>query len=244
MSDYELLAEDYDYLHPKEEIFKQEPFFKELIKKYAIKTCLDCACGTGWHLFMLDSLGIKCYGSDLSSEMLSVAKINLKGRDIPLKKEDFRQLSNSWKTKFDAIICMTTSFPHMLTDSDVMAALQSMYEQLNEGGLLIIDNGISDSMLNDKPKFIPARILKDRAFYFFLEYPNPNRIDFNILEVKRRNDAFEHSFESIQYNAMRKADVERYLAKTKFKKIDYLGDYDFSEYSTKNSKRLIVVSQK
>jgi hypothetical protein len=33
MNGYEILAKDYDDLNPKEEIFKQKPFPKTLIKK-------------------------------------------------------------------------------------------------------------------------------------------------------------------------------------------------------------------
>lgn len=40
-----------------------------------------------------------------------------------------------------------------------------MYYQLKDNGILIIDNGISDKLLKNKPKFLPARILKDTAFY-------------------------------------------------------------------------------
>jgi glycine/sarcosine N-methyltransferase len=120
MDSYRILADDYDYLNPREEILKQEGFFKKLIIEYSVKTCLDCACGTGWHLLMLNQLGIQCAGSDLSPEMLASAERNLKGRNIRLLEEDFCTLSRSWNQTFDMVICMTTSLPHMLTDKDVI----------------------------------------------------------------------------------------------------------------------------
>jgi glycine/sarcosine N-methyltransferase len=96
MDEYKILSEDYDFLNPKEEIFKQEGFFKKLLEKYHVRTCLDCACGTGWHLFMLDNMAIRCFGSDLSPEMLDRAKQNLAGENIPLKRDDESHLSHSW----------------------------------------------------------------------------------------------------------------------------------------------------
>lgn len=47
---------------------------------------MDCACGTGQHLYMLSELGYKVCGSDYSCSMLGVAKENLKklGKNIPL----------------------------------------------------------------------------------------------------------------------------------------------------------------
>jgi glycine/sarcosine N-methyltransferase len=187
MDDYKILAEDYDFLNPKEEIFKQEGFFKKLIEQYQVKTCLDCACGTGWHLFMLGNMGIQCFGSDLSQEMLDKATQHLSGKNVPLKREDFRYLSDSWNEKFDMVICMTTSFPHMQTDADAIQALQAMYAVLNDRGIIVIDNGISDSFLDTKSRFIPARVHKDIAFYFFLEYPTDQSVIFSILEVKKNS---------------------------------------------------------
>ncbi len=243
MNNYRSLAKDYDYINPKEEIFRQKGFFRKLIEKYSVKTCLDCACGTGWHLFMLNEFGIQCSGSDLSPKMLASAKKNLKGKDIPLLKEDFRTLSLSWKQKFDMVICMTSSLPHMLKDKDVIRALNSIYGQLNDGGVLVISNGIADSLLDEKPKFIPARIFKDRAVYFFLEYPSEKQVIFNILQVKKTKATFTHDYDIIHYNAMRKSVLEGYFAKTKFGKTFYYGDYDFVNYSVTDSKRLIVIAE-
>jgi len=82
MNHYKFLSKDYEALNPKDVIFKQKNFFKEIIKTFSIKTCLDSACGIGWHLYILDDLGLKCYGSDLSSEMLALARKNTKRKDI------------------------------------------------------------------------------------------------------------------------------------------------------------------
>jgi len=244
-NNYKGLAKNYDYFFDaKGHAVKQKLFFEKLIKKYSIRTCLDCACGTGPHLFMLNKLGIKCFGSDLSPEMLAVAKRNLKGKNIPLKVEDFRNLSNSWKETFDMIICMTTSFAHMLTDKDATRALNSIYRKLGNGGILVIGNGISDKLLDTRPKLIPAKILKDRAMYFFLEYPNRKKVVYNVFQIRKTKNSFKHTFETMIYNAMRRSVLEKCFAKTKFRKVDYFGDYNFSKYSTKKSKRLIVIAQK
>lgn len=244
MDIYKSLAKNYDLLQPKDEVLKQKPFFEEIVRKYGIKTCLDCASGTGWHLFILNELGLNCYGSDISNEMLDIATENLKGKNITLKKGDFKNLNKIWKIKFDLIICMSTSFPHMLTDSDAITALKSMYHQLNDKGILIIDNGISDKLLKNKPKFVPARILKNSAFYFFLEYPSKNKIIFNILQVNKTKNSFVNKNYSFTYNAINKSTFTNYFHKTDFKIINFFDSFKFSSYSVKNSDRLIIVAQK
>ncbi len=244
MNDYQNLSIDYDVLQPKEEIFKQKPFFKKLVEKYSIKTCLDCACGTGWHLFMLNKFGLKCVGSDLSDGMLKKARKNLKNLSIALKNENFRSLSKSWKEKFDMIICMTTSFPHNSTDKEAIQTLKSMYDRLNDGGIVVIDNGFADSFFKAKPKLVPARIHKDQAFYFFLEYPSPKEVIFNILNVRKTSTGFNHAFESMKYIALGKKDFQSFFSKTDFNEVEYHGDYDFTKYSEKDSKRMIVIAKK
>lgn len=244
MDEYKVIADVYDILNPKEEIFDQKPFFEKLVKDHAVIRVLDCACGTGWHLSMFHDMGLTCFGSDLSPEMLTLAKRNLEGKYIPLKQEDYRNLGNSWGDTFDMVVCLTTSLPYMMTDEDVVKALGSMYDRMSPGGILVITNGITDSLLDSKPKFIPARVLANEAFYFIVEYPNEKEFTFNILYVQKTQNSFDHRFTSVTYNAMRKAVLERCFAQTQFTNIQYFGDYSFSDYSKETSGNLIVVAQK
>ena len=244
MDEYKILADIYDILNPKEEIFRQRPFFEKLAKDYSVLRALDCACGTGWHLAMFHDMGLTSFGSDISPDMLTMAKKHLEGKYILLKQEDFRTLENSWQDTFDMVACLTTSLPHMLTDEDVTRALTSMYNRLNDGGILVITNGISDRMLDHKPKFIPAREDAHEAFYFVAEYPSEREFVFNILYVKKGETSMEHKFTSVTYNAMRKSTLARCFSQTGFKDIKYYGDYDFQEYSKDTSNLLIVVAQK
>lgn len=245
MSDeYTVLAEIYDILNPKEEIFFQKDFFSSLIQEYSVLKVLDCACGTGWHLSMFADLGLTSFGSDLSPEMLMMAKRNLEGKYIPLKIQDFRNLGESWGDTFDMVTCLTTSLPHMLTDDDVVTALTSMYDRISDGGILVVSNGITDSLLDARPKFIPARVNEHDAFYFICDYEGQKTLTFNILYVKQGPEIMEHVFTTTTYNAMRKATLERCFAQTRFTNIRYFGDYDRSEYSKETSSKLIVVAQK
>jgi SAM-dependent methyltransferase len=243
MEEYKILSEVYDILNPKEEVFDQRTFFEGLVKKHAVTKVLDAACGTGWHLSMFHDMGLTPFGSDISEEMLNLAKINLEGKYIPLKKEDFRSLSNSWGETFEMVTCLTTSLPHMLTDEDIVAALTSMYNRLADKGILVISNGITDSLLTTQPKFIPARVLSDEAFYFVMEYPK-DQLVFNVVYVKKTTDSFEEKFTSLTYNAMRKSVLERCFAKIPFRNISYYGDYDMSPYDPTASTKLIVVAEK
>ena len=126
MEEYKVLADVYDILNPKEEIFAQKTFFQTLVTKYSVSRVLDCACGTGWHLSMFHDMGLASSGSDISPEMLAMSKTNLEGKYVPLKVQDFRDLGKSWGDTFEMVTCHTTSLPYMLTDDDVIIALNSL----------------------------------------------------------------------------------------------------------------------
>jgi len=62
---YENFAYDYDEFGAIEEYLGDEKnFFKTMFDKYGVKTVLDCACGTGQHLYMLSEMGYNVSGSD------------------------------------------------------------------------------------------------------------------------------------------------------------------------------------
>jgi len=245
MDFYKDFAEDYNQMHTRETVFAQRDFFAELIARYNVKSCLDCACGAGWHLDLFRRMGLDCAGSDLSPDMVKLARRHLKGTGVPLKQEDFRRLGRSWKDRrFDMVACLTTSLPHVTTAKGIVTALKAMYSRLNPGGIVVISNGISDKFLNQKPTFMVGPVFADRAMYFFNEFPGKTRAIFHVLIVHRTATGFRHSFRSMDYYAMRQETFRTCLAQTGFTKIRYYGDFAFSRYSKKTSDRLIVVAEK
>lgn len=63
---YEKLAYDYDEFGKLEDYSTDErSFFEDLFSQNGVEKVLDCACGTGQHLFMLLEAGYQAAGSDL-----------------------------------------------------------------------------------------------------------------------------------------------------------------------------------
>ncbi|MGM0216416.1 class I SAM-dependent methyltransferase [Enterococcus sp. AZ109] len=94
MSDmYKQFAFDYDEFGSIETYLGDEAhFFDQLFKQHGVQKVLDCACGTGQHLYMLAQLGYQVQGSDYSQSMLEVAAKNLQDKElsISLRQCDFR----------------------------------------------------------------------------------------------------------------------------------------------------------
>lgn len=152
--DYDEFGDIKDYLGPEKE------FFELVFKENNVKTVLDCACGTGHHLYMMVKMGLEVSGSDYSYSMLEVARKNLSSlnKDVKLKQCDFRYLENAFDEKFDAIVCLTTSLPHLHEDEDLITALISMKNRLNNGGILILTQGATPATL----KLPPIEVVVER----------------------------------------------------------------------------------
>ena len=80
---YEGFAERYDWMVSEDPIRRK--FFQQLFADHGVKKVLDCACGTGHDLVMLNSIGCEVFASDLSGSMLAQARKNLSaaGIDVP-----------------------------------------------------------------------------------------------------------------------------------------------------------------
>jgi glycine/sarcosine N-methyltransferase len=244
MGFYEDFIEKYDSLISWENRFKREhKFFYTLFLKYKIKSILDCACGTGQHVVMFRQNDLKAKGSDLSPAMIKKAKINAKKHKVSttFKVADFRNLSKAFNEKFDALICVGNSLPHLLNDFDLRKALDEMNKVLNPNGLLILQQRNYDMLINSKKRFIPISIRENEVFFYVLDYL-PNRIVFNVVNLETKSKKFD--VYKTEYNPLKKARLVKLLKESRFGDFEFYGDYDFSKFDLKKGADLILICRK
>lgn len=240
---YKKFASDYDeFGNIQDYLGSERDFFKQVFDENNVQTVLDCACGTGQHLYMLSELGLRVYGSDYSSSMLSVASENLKrhGKDIPLRQCDFRQLDQAYAEKFDAIVCLTTSLPHMHTEEDLLAALRAMKERLHENGLLILTQGTTHFTLS-LPS-IEVVVNRDDFSRIFVKEHNHEFQTIHVLDLYHSKDRLENNQYDVVYKIILDDDYRRLLKEAGFGDVQIYGDYDRSPYD-ESSRRLIVIAK-
>jgi SAM-dependent methyltransferase len=75
-------------------------------------------------------------GSDLSSESIERARREARKRslDIPFSVADMRQAHAHHREQFDLVIACDNAVPHLLTDLDLLAALQHCFACTRPGG--------------------------------------------------------------------------------------------------------------
>jgi ubiquinone/menaquinone biosynthesis C-methylase UbiE len=110
---------------------------ENILKKYGVQTVLDLTCGTGSQVFWLTKSGYEVTGSDISANMLKIAKRKAKKDklDVQFIKGDMRTVKVG---TFDAVITIFNAVGH-LTKRDFEKAMRNIHGNLKDGGLYIFD---------------------------------------------------------------------------------------------------------
>jgi SAM-dependent methyltransferase len=193
---------------------------------------------------MFQQWGIKAKGSDLSPAMINKAKINAKKYKISatFKVADFRNLSKVFKKeKFDALVCVGNSLPHLLKDLDIKKALLEMNKALNSNGVLILQQRNYDMLVNSKKRFFPISIRDNEVFFYVLDYFT-NKIIFNVLNLETKSKKFD--VYKTEYNPLKKAKLVKLLKENGFNKFEFYGDYNFNKLDIKKGNDLVIVCRK
>lgn len=240
---YDQFASDYDKFGSIEEYLADEKeFFTALFSKYQVKTVLDCACGTGQHLYMLAQAGYAVSGSDYSNAMLRVARENLARHNVEatLRQCDFRYLERVFTSRFDAVVCLTTSLPHLHAEEDLLLALRSMKNRLNKNGVLVLTQGTTHYTLT-----LPAiEVVVNRESFsrIFVKEHDDMFQTIHVLDLFHGGGRFESNQYDVVYRILLDDDYRALLNKAGFRHVHLYGDYNFTPYNAK-SRRLVVVAE-
>ncbi|MBR3786641.1 MAG: class I SAM-dependent methyltransferase [Firmicutes bacterium] len=121
---------------------------------------LDCACGIGTQTLGLASLGYNMSSSDISSKAMLEAKWEAVRRNLTIRFAyiDFRKLADAFKDKFDIIIAIDNALPHMTSKESLKTAVESIVNQLEDGGMFVASIRDYDALLKTKPPYSPPYI--------------------------------------------------------------------------------------
>lgn len=135
--DYSSYARFYDYfeLAGREESEELNVFLDELFRINGVKSIIDFACGTGAQSIGLARAGYLVTACDLNPEMLKIAAQKAGRTSIKFQVADMRTRNPG---KYDAALCIFNAIGH-LTRDECSQFFANAWQQLNQGGLLVVD---------------------------------------------------------------------------------------------------------
>src|SRR5690606_12687417 len=104
--------------------------------------------------------------------LLKIAQKTATGHqvDVDWRCGDFLSLMNVVEGPFDAVVCKGNSLPHLLTDEEIELTMNTFYQLLRPGGVLVIGLRDFDMMLSHKPRFLPGFDHKDENDTEFITF--------------------------------------------------------------------------
>lgn len=223
------LSEYWDQLVGWEErISKERSFFETVLPIKPGQTMLDISCGTGFHAWLFNDLGLKVTAQDGSPNMTNVAKENLAAMGataITVREMDWDQLKSVPTSSFDWVVCLGSSIPH----SGSSRAQQVL---VDEAARISTSNG--------------GVVFDHRNFDFLVEngsLPDAPSPYSSAVDVEARFDekvTFEYRFEdgytdSLLVDVVRFNEIREFLAANDFKQVNSFGDFNLIDEADNSS---------
>jgi SAM-dependent methyltransferase len=246
---YEQFSEFYDQMMAWSARINQEGmFFKKIVSDYKLKSSLDVACGTGFHVIMFRRLGLDAIGVDGSPKMIDKAKANSMacGVTVDFVLGDFHNLSKRFSEGFDIITFLGDTLAHIKDKAETKKVIQSFYNILNPGGVLVLQTRNYEMIVKNQLRFmspIVYRSVADESFFFqLLDFKNKG-FDYSIVKFNKHENHWSNSVLTTEIYPCFKNDLEGTLKSVGFKEIAAYQNFSFDEFD-KNGAELIFVAKK
>ncbi len=219
---------------------REVALIKKLIRLKKGGTILDLACGTGRHAIMLAKMGFRVTGLDLDKGALKIARAAAyqSNTSVYWKQGDMRRVR--LEEKFDAVICMFSSFGYFLKESDNNHVLRMVSRVLKPGGILILDLPNKQWMRTKLKKkthdCLGVVCIDEEHTYQAHTHLFVNEIIIDDGKNVRRTLNIIHLYD--------KEEMVKKLKNASLLVRQVLGDYDGNPYRSRCSSRMIMVAQK
>jgi len=251
---YDSFSSNYDrFVNWTSRLKGELPFIQQQLKiasaaKNGEVSILDAACGTGMHAIALAKLGFRAAGADLSAGMIQKAHLNAQADDLDVHFEavGFGRLADAFgEHAFDAVLCLGNSLPHLLSLSDLAAALSDFANCLKPGGLLLVQNRNFDAVLARQERWMEPQSHREGGqewiflrFYDFL--PN-GLLSFNILTLQREDQAaWTQSVVESKLYPLRQVELSQALAGAGFRDMTLYGNLAGAPFDPQTSGNLVI----
>lgn len=233
---YETFAYYYDSL--------MEPQFYDDYYQFIRMHCefdevLELGCGTGEIAIRLAKDNKSVFASDLSIDMLEIAKQKAMQHNVNLMLQRVDMTDFQTSHKVDLILCLCDSLNYVIEVQDVLKVFKNVYESLKDGGTFIFDvNSLykTDVILKD---YCENEEDNEFAFRWQVELLKKGYVHHYVyIHDKLENEVVEENHYQKTYDISQYLD---WLNEVGFSCVEYYGD--FKEYN-QTCERIIFVCRK
>ena len=245
MDFYDEIAAQYDQITGvAERLPTAETFARELTARYNVRWALDVACGTGLYAIVLARLGLRVVGSDLSPAMLEQARraAAKAGVGVQWLGSPMQELAGRVTERFDAVLCMGNSIPHLLEPGDLEGTLTGFHKMLAPGGVAIVQLLNYARLLAKAERVVGIDRQGDAEYVRFYDFLGP-RVRFNILQILWQGQPPRHRLYSTTLRAYTWKELADAMAACRFTDIQVLSGPKFGPFDPEQSETVMIVGR-
>ena len=254
---YDEFSQHYDqFVSWEERLPAETPFLLSELNEIPAKpgeslSVLDVACGTGHHAIALAKAGFRCTGTDFSQKMVVLARENAQkeGLNITFQQAGFGELAKTFEEdRFDGLICLGNSLPHLLDEVSLANALVDFAAVLKPGGKIILQNRNYDLVLAERARWMPPQTFhqEDETWIFarFYDFDPDERLTFNIQILHNKGQgAFDQAVISTRLWPMKREVLEDFIKEAGFSDLAFFGNLKGEAFDPSSSDNLIITAK-
>jgi len=262
---YDDFSADYDrFVDWDGRLAAEMPFIERCLEAAGAQRVLDAACGTGRHALALAERGYEVVGTDGSTGMVEQARANASavGReDMSFVVAGFGELTRALSlargktpetkqtnSRFDAVLCLGNSLPHVLTPDDLGVTLADFGNCLRTGGLLLIQNRNFDAVLANRDRWMgPQSHQEGKSEWLFLrfyDFDSDGLLTFNVVRLKReRGNDWNQDVSSTQLWPLTEHELGPAVREAGFGEIRLYGDMGGAPFDPDGSSNLVLAAR-
>jgi ubiquinone/menaquinone biosynthesis C-methylase UbiE len=231
------LAQTYEFSDPP---WTEEVSFYRSLTGSAPRKVLDLGCGVGGMARVLQGLGHRVTGVDPAPAMLDVARGKPGGGDIAWVQSPAQDFQSD--ERFDLILMTGHAFQVLLTDEDIVAALQTMRRHLAPRGRISFDTRNPAIDWATRWKVRPAATVE-------LDEGESVVVSTDVLSAGTNTLTFEHHYQfsdemlssqsTLRFTSL--ATLEDFFQRAGLKIETCYGDWNLSAFDPKSSPEMIFV---
>jgi SAM-dependent methyltransferase len=164
---YDQLADSYHltYADWRKDVARQGAVLDRLLRSIlgpGPHDVLDCACGIGTQAIGLAARGHRVRASDLSAASVERARTEAGafGVDVDFAVADMRTIGGG---PYDVVLACDNVLAHLLTDEEVVRALEAVRRTLRPGGVFITSLADYDEALRLRQRATTPKVFEDPA---------------------------------------------------------------------------------
>lgn len=247
--------DDYDrFVNWERRLAYELPFIEAQLQAVGARRVLDVACGTGRHALALARRGYDVVGADLSAAMIERARENAAALGDAAGQArfvvaGFGDLSGAGLgSGVDALVCLGSSLPHVLTEADLLATLVDWHAVLRPGGLALVQNRNMDAVLARCDRWMPVqqRAAGDREWLFMRFYDfDESGLTFNVVTLERcAGEPWRQRVDATRLAPWRREQLVAAFTRAGFGDIASYGDMTGGTFDELSSGNLVLTARR